>query len=120
MANNPRFVDLFIQEAKLLASLSHPNIVAVYDRGQADGSYYIAMEYLDGRTLKELIVRNGPTPIPIAIDYARQVLAAMQGDHAEVGVALLEKGVHVLVEKPIAATVADAQRMIDAAKAKKP
>ena len=54
---------------------SHPNIVSIYDRGEAEGTYYIAMEYLDGRTLKELIVGRGPAPIRIAIDYARQILA---------------------------------------------
>src|SRR4029077_15266985 len=47
----------------------------------AEGTYYIAMEYLDGRTLKELLVRNGPTPIPIAIDYARQILGALAFAH---------------------------------------
>src|SRR4029079_11161846 len=51
------------------------------DRGQAEGTYYIAMEYLDGRTLKELLVRNGPTPIPIAIDYARQIIGALAFAH---------------------------------------
>src|SRR5262249_27770414 len=61
--------------------LSHPNIVSIFDRGRAEGTYYIAMEYLDGRTLKELLVRNGPTPVPIAIDYARQILSALSFAH---------------------------------------
>ena len=41
-----------------------PNIVSIYDRGEAEGTYYIAMEYLDGRSLKELVVARGPLPIP--------------------------------------------------------
>src|SRR6059058_5818691 len=80
-AGDDQFVERFRREAKNAASLSHPNIVSIYDRGEAEGSYYIAMEYLDGRTLKELLVRNGPPPIPIAIDYARQILQAIGFAH---------------------------------------
>src|SRR5512142_3096796 len=76
-AGDEQFVERFRREAKNAAGLSHPSIVSIYDRGEAEGSYYIAMEYLEGRTLKELIVRNGPTPVPIAIDYARQILSAI-------------------------------------------
>src|ERR671926_891315 len=80
-ANDEQFVERFRREAKNAAGLSHPNIVSIFDRGQAEGTYYIAMEYLDGRTLKELLVRNGPTPVPIAIDYARQILGALAFAH---------------------------------------
>jgi eukaryotic-like serine/threonine-protein kinase len=80
-AQDDQFVERFRREAKNAAGLSHPNIVSIYDRGQAEGTYYIAMEYLDGRTLKELLVRRGPTPIPVAIDYARQILAALGFAH---------------------------------------
>src|SRR6266576_2232048 len=52
-----------------------------FDRGEAEGTYYIAMEYLSGRSLKELIVSRGPTPIRIAIDYTRQMLAALGFAH---------------------------------------
>ena len=76
-----QFVERFRREAKNAAGLSHPNVVSIYDRGEAEGSYYIAMEYLDGRTLKELLVRNGPPPVPIAIDYARQILSAIGFAH---------------------------------------
>ncbi len=75
------FVERFRREAKNAAGLSHPNVVSIYDRGEAEGSYYIAMEFLDGRTLKELLVRNGPPPVPIAIDYARQILSAIGFAH---------------------------------------
>jgi len=80
-AQDDQFVERFRREAKNAAGLSHPNIVSIYDRGEAEGSYYIAMEYLDGRTVKELLVRNGPPPIPIAIDYARQILQAIGFAH---------------------------------------
>jgi eukaryotic-like serine/threonine-protein kinase len=80
-AGDDQFVERFRREAKNAASLSHPNIVSIYDRGEAEGTYYIAMEYLDGRSLKELIVARGPAPIPLAIDYARQILAAIRFAH---------------------------------------
>src|ERR671922_670638 len=80
-AGDAQFVERFRREAKNAAGLSHPNIVSIYDRGEAEGSYYIAMEYLDGSTLKELIVGRGPSPIAVAIDYTRQILAAVGFAH---------------------------------------
>src|SRR5438132_172858 len=80
-AGDDQFIERFRREAKNAASLSHPNIVSIYDRGEAEGTYYIAMEYLDGRSLKELIVARGPAPIHLAVDYARQILAAIRFAH---------------------------------------
>jgi serine/threonine-protein kinase len=80
-ANDDQFVERFRREAKNAAGLSHPNIVSIYDRGEAEGTYYIAMEFLDGRSLKELIVARGPAPISVAIDYTRQILAALRFAH---------------------------------------
>src|ERR671932_1346717 len=80
-AADEQFVERFRREAKNAAGLSHPNIVSIYDRGEAEGTYYIAMEYLDGRSLKELIVSRGPTPIAVAIDYTRQILNAIGFAH---------------------------------------
>src|SRR5213596_2584657 len=80
-ANDEQFVERFRREVKNAAGLSHPNVVSVYDRGEAEGTYYIAMEYVEGRTLKDLIVTRGPSPIPIAIDYTRQVLSALRFAH---------------------------------------
>src|SRR5213596_1438642 len=71
-SQDEQFVERFRREAKNAAGLSHPNIVSIYDRGEAEGTYYIAMEYLEGRTLKELLVARGPTPLPVALEYARQ------------------------------------------------
>ena len=80
-ANDDQFVERFRREAKNAAGLSHPNIVAIYDRGEAEGTYYIAMEYLDGRSLKELIIGRGPAPVHVAIDYARKILDALRFAH---------------------------------------
>ncbi|MEP7225436.1 MAG: Stk1 family PASTA domain-containing Ser/Thr kinase, partial [Actinomycetota bacterium] len=55
--------------------------VSIYDRGEAEGTYYIAMEYLDGRSLKELVVARGPLPIGDAIQFTRQVLGALRFAH---------------------------------------
>jgi serine/threonine-protein kinase len=80
-ASDEQFVERFRREAQSAAGLNHPSIVSIFDRGYAEGTYYIAMEFLDGRTLKELLVKNGPTPVPIAIDYARQILGALAFAH---------------------------------------
>ena len=80
-SQDEQFVERFRREAKNAAGLSHPNIVSIYDRGQAEGTYYIAMEYLEGRTLKELLIARGPTPLAVAIDYARQILSALGFAH---------------------------------------
>src|SRR5437016_3661897 len=82
-ANDDQFVERFRREAKNAAGLSHQNIVSIYDRGEAEGTYYISMEYLEGRSLKELILARGPAPIPVAVDYARQVLAALRVAHRQ-------------------------------------
>src|SRR5215216_5480129 len=82
-AADDSFIERFRREAKNAAGLSHPNIVSIYDRGEAEGTYYIAMEFLDGRSLKELIVGRGPAPIKVAIDYAREILAALAAAHKQ-------------------------------------
>ncbi|MGH3104911.1 MAG: Stk1 family PASTA domain-containing Ser/Thr kinase [Gaiellaceae bacterium] len=80
-ANDEQFIERFRREAKNAAALSHPNIVSIYDRGEAEGTYYIAMEHLDGRNLKELILARGPAPVHIAIEYTRQILGALRFAH---------------------------------------
>jgi len=80
-ANDDQFVERFRREATHAAGLSHPNIVSIFDRGETDGSYFIVMEYVEGRTLKELIRSRGNCPIPVAIAYTRQILAALRYAH---------------------------------------
>jgi eukaryotic-like serine/threonine-protein kinase len=80
-ANDEQFVERFRREATHAAGLSHPNIVSIFDRGETNGSYFIVMEYVEGRTLKELLRSRGPCPIPMAIAYTRQILAALRYAH---------------------------------------
>src|SRR5436305_13319651 len=80
-AQDEQFVERFRREAESAAGLSHPTVVSIYDRGEAEGTYYIAMEYLEGKTLKELLVSRGPTPVRVAIDYTRQILSALEFAH---------------------------------------
>jgi len=80
-ANDEQFVERFRREATHAAGLSHPNIVSIFDRGEIDGTYYIVMEYVEGKTLKELIRSRGLCPIPVAIAYTRQILAALRYAH---------------------------------------
>ena len=54
LASDPTFVDMFLNEARLAALLSHPNIVQIFELGQEDGTYFIAMEYVHGRSLRAL------------------------------------------------------------------
>jgi eukaryotic-like serine/threonine-protein kinase len=79
--NDDQFIERFRREAKNAAALNHPNIVSIYDRGEAEDTYYIAMEFLDGRTLKELIVSRGAAPINVTVEYARQILSALRFAH---------------------------------------
>ena len=80
-ASDAQFVERFRREAQNAAGLSHPSIVSIYDRGDSEGTYYIAMEHVEGRTLKELLVARGPSPLGIAIDYTRQILSALRFAH---------------------------------------
>src|SRR3954452_8774538 len=80
-ARDREFVERFRREASAAAVLQHPNVVGVFDRGEYDGTYYIAMEYLPGRTLKDLIRAEAPLDQLRAIDYAIQILHAASFAH---------------------------------------
>lgn len=80
-ARDEEFVARFRREAQSAAALNHPHIVSIYDRGEAEDSYYIAMEYLEGRSLKDVINEEGPLQPAVAIDYAEQMLRALQFAH---------------------------------------
>ncbi len=80
-ASDQQFVARFRREATSAAGLAHPNVVSIYDRGETGGSYFIVMEHVEGRTLKELILTSGTCPVPVAIGYVRQVLGAVRYAH---------------------------------------
>jgi beta-lactam-binding protein with PASTA domain/predicted Ser/Thr protein kinase len=80
-AEDPGFVERFRREAQAAAGLAHPNVVSVYDRGAYDGTYYIAMEYLPGRSLKQLIRQEAPLDPVRAIEIAVQILKAARFAH---------------------------------------
>jgi beta-lactam-binding protein with PASTA domain/predicted Ser/Thr protein kinase len=80
-AEDAEFRERFRREARSAAGLQHQNVVSIYDRGEWDGNYYIAMEYLEGRTLKEIVQREGPLAPERAMDLTVQVLRATRFAH---------------------------------------
>ncbi len=75
-AQDEEFVERFRREASAAAGLQHPNVVGVFDRGRHDGTYYIAMEYLTGRTLKDIIAAEAPLDQTRVVDLGTQILEA--------------------------------------------
>jgi serine/threonine-protein kinase len=80
-ATDPSFVERFRREATAAANLNHPNIVGVFDWGEADGTYFIVMEYVDGRTLSEILRSEGPLHPDRAADIGADVAAALGFAH---------------------------------------
>jgi serine/threonine protein kinase len=81
-ARDPSFLIRFKREAQAAASLSHPNIVAVYDTGTEDGTHFIVMEYVEGRTVKEVIRAEGPLYPERAAEICADVCNALVAAHA--------------------------------------
>jgi serine/threonine-protein kinase len=80
-AEDAEFVERFRREASSAAGLQHPNVVQVFDRGSWDGTFYIAMEFLEGRSLKQVIREDGPLDPEYATDVVIQVLKAARFAH---------------------------------------
>ena len=83
LAGDQGFVDRFRREARAAASLSHPNIVAVYDWGAVDGIYYMVMEFVRGRAARELLNANVRLEPAQAAEVVRQTLLALEAAHAQ-------------------------------------
>ena len=75
-AQDQEFVERFRREAKSAAGLQHPNVVGVYDRGEHRGTYYIAMEHLPGRTLKDIVTHDAPLDQERVVALGIQILTA--------------------------------------------
>lgn len=81
LRNDEKFVRRFQREALSASSLNHPNIVEMYDVGEDDGEYYIVMEYVEGKTLKQLLKRRGSLTITEVIDIMSQLTDGMAHAH---------------------------------------
>lgn len=81
-ANDPEFIERFDREAQAATSLSHPNIVNIYDVGEENHILYMVMEYIDGLTLKEYIIQNGPLEVYESLDIMKQLTDAIAHAHA--------------------------------------
>jgi beta-lactam-binding protein with PASTA domain/tRNA A-37 threonylcarbamoyl transferase component Bud32 len=104
-AQDEQFVERFRREASAAAGLQHPNVVGVFDRGTYDGSHYIAMEYVEGASLNDLIKRG--LSVGEAVEIVRQVLAGARYAHASGIVHRDLKPQNVLVDAEGRARVTD-------------
>src|ERR1700712_4720778 len=75
------YVERFRREARAVATLSHPNIVTVIDRGEHEGRQFIVFEYIPGENLKRLIERRGPAPITTALELGIQIARGLSFAH---------------------------------------
>lgn len=82
LVDDPEFVSRFRTEAKSAARLTHPNVVGVYDQGEADGLVYLAMEYVQGRTVRDIIRDSGQLAPEQALFLVEQALEALSAAHA--------------------------------------
>ncbi|MGL5851031.1 MAG: protein kinase domain-containing protein, partial [Phycicoccus sp.] len=81
LVHDESFVTRFRREARSAASLSHPNVVAVYDQGEDDGQVFLAMEYVSGKTLREVLTDEGPLSPRAALDVLDALLLALGEAH---------------------------------------
>ena len=81
--HDEKIVETFLREAKSLAALNHLHIVTIFDAGIEDGNYYISMEFIEGKTVRELLKKKGYFKLPTALALARQVLKALSFAHSK-------------------------------------
>jgi serine/threonine protein kinase len=98
-STDPDFVTRFRQEARAVANLRHPNIVTVHEAGEAQGQLFIAMEYVPGRTLRELLEREGALPLERASTILEQVADALDYAHQQGVIHRDVKPANIMVEE---------------------
>ena len=81
LSNDEKFIRRFKREALSVSNLSHPNIVEVYDVGEEEGNYYIVMEYIEGKTLKQLLQKRGALTLTEVIDIMSQLSDGLSHAH---------------------------------------
>jgi serine/threonine protein kinase len=106
-AQDQEFVERFRREASAAAGLQHPNVVGVFDRGRHDGTYYIAMEHLPGRTLKEIVGTDAPLAQERVVDFGLQILQAAGFAHRHGVIHRDFKPHNVIVDEQAHAKVTD-------------
>jgi serine/threonine-protein kinase len=80
LARDPSFIELFVKEANTLVQMSHPGLVPVYELGVVDGVYFLAMEWIEGATIAELL-RNGPLPAALVAQIGAEIAEALRYAH---------------------------------------
>jgi serine/threonine-protein kinase len=106
-ATDPSFVERFRREAQSAANLNHPNVVGVYDWGRQGGTYFIVMEYVNGRTLADLLRADGPLGAQRAAEIAADVASALGFAHRSGVVHRDVKPANILIATSGAVKVAD-------------
>ena len=81
LVNDPDFVERFTQEARATAALTHPNVVAVHDQGISEGFPFLVMEFVQGRTIREIMAQSGPFTSAHALEIISSVLAGLSSAH---------------------------------------
>lgn len=119
--DDPKALDYFLREARIAASLQHPNIVTIFDAGQAAGVVYIAMEFVEGRSVQELLDEVGHPPLSQALEIFRQACRSLayahqrQVVHRDVkpgNMMLTRQGVVKLMDFGLAAVVTQATQQV--------
>src|SRR5437667_4917486 len=83
MAGGPAALERFKQEIRLARKIAHRNVVRTYDLGEQNGMYYLTMEYVEGTSLKQLIVSRGKLPVAVTLTVGKQLCRALEVAHAE-------------------------------------
>ena len=107
LMSDPSFVHRFHEEARRTASLEHPNIVPIYDIGEANGSIFIAMRYIDGESLQELLERGPVLPLSRVVRIISQVADALDYAHGRGIIHRDVKPANIMVEAGDRATLTD-------------
>jgi hypothetical protein len=100
LASDATFRERFIRESQLAAALDHPNIIPIYDAGEADGFLYIAMRHVEGSDLGSLIEQEGPLPLGQTLFYIEQVAGALDLAHEQGLIHRDVKPANVLIARP--------------------
>ncbi len=81
LLDTDRAQELFLREVRVVASLTHPNVVAAYDADRVGGHYFLILEFVDGPNLEQLLRKQGPLPVGLACDYISQAASGLQCAH---------------------------------------